>query len=222
MLPPVSLNSIVSGTLPLPNIPLEKHKCVIGTSVIEGMKSGIIYGIAFSLDGMIDKIRCEIDEDVRVEATGGLALSIACLCKSLFHIILRQSIIVIRISLYYYSGQVTKRRFLRRRFLRKDLNFMYENITELADGDSSSFAKRRELKVNERLFALRTRIGMTRKELAEKTGLKVSTLTDYEEGKIEPDIDTVAIISNTLGVSLNLILLGKEPKEKTEDEIISD
>ena len=99
---------------------------------------------------------------------------------------------------------------------------MYENITELADGDSSSFAKRRELKVNERLFALRTRIGMTRKELAEKTGLKVSTLTDYEEGKLEPDIDTVAIISNTLGVSLNLILLGKEPKEKTEDEIISD
>ena len=181
------------------------------------MKSGIIYGTAFSLDGMIDKIRCEIDEDVRVEATGGLALSIACLCKSLFYIILRQSVIVIRIRLHYYSGQAAKRRFLR-----KDLNFMYENITELADGDSSSFAKRRELKVNERLFALRTRIGMTRKELAEKTGLKVSTLTDYEEGKLEPDIDTVAIISNTLGVSLNLILLGKEPKEKTEDEIISD
>ena len=217
MLPPISLNSLVSGMSRLPNISLEKSKCVIGISTIESMKSGIIYGTACSLDGMIDKIRCEIGEDVRVEATGGLALSIACLCKSLFHIILRQSVIVIRIRFRYYSGQAAKRRFLR-----KDLNFMCENITELADGNSSYFAKRRELKVNERLFALRMRIGMTRKELAEKTGLKVSTLTDYEEGKLEPDIDTVAIISNTLGVSLNLILLGKEPKEKTEDEIISD
>lgn len=77
----VSLNSLVSGTSQLPNIPLEEPKRVIGTNTIEGMKSGIMYGTASSLDGMIDKIRREIGEDTRVVATGGLAASIAPLCE---------------------------------------------------------------------------------------------------------------------------------------------
>ncbi len=77
----VSLNSLVSGTSQLPNIPLEEPKRVIGTNTIEGMKSGIMYGTASSLDGMIDKIRREIGEDTRVVATGGLASSIAPLCE---------------------------------------------------------------------------------------------------------------------------------------------
>lgn len=77
----VSLNSLVGGTSQLPKIPLEKPKSVIGTNTVECMKSGIMYGTASSIDGMIAKIRREIGADARVVATGGLANAVIPLCE---------------------------------------------------------------------------------------------------------------------------------------------
>lgn len=45
------------------------------------MKSGILYGTASSMDGIIDRIRDEIG-DVTVVATGGLAGTIVPLCRN--------------------------------------------------------------------------------------------------------------------------------------------
>ena len=77
----ISLNAMVSGTSQLPKISLEKPKKLIGTNTIDCMKSGILYGTASSMDGIIDRIRDEIG-DVTVVATGGLAGTIVPLCRN--------------------------------------------------------------------------------------------------------------------------------------------
>ncbi len=77
----ISLNSLVGGTAQLPKIPLEKPDTVIGTNTVDCMKSGIMYGTASNIDGMIDRIREEMGQDARVVATGGLAPRIIPLCR---------------------------------------------------------------------------------------------------------------------------------------------
>ena len=77
----ISLNAMVSGTSQLPKISLEKPKKLIGTNTLDCMKSGILYGTASSMDGIIDRIRDEIG-DVTVVATGGLAGTIVPLCRN--------------------------------------------------------------------------------------------------------------------------------------------
>ena len=46
------------------------------------MQSGIIYGTAAMLDGMIDRIEEELGESATVVATGGLAREIINYCKN--------------------------------------------------------------------------------------------------------------------------------------------
>lgn len=77
----ISLNAMVSGTSQLPKISLDRPKKLIGTNTVECMKSGILYGTASSMDGMIDRIRDEIG-GATVVATGGLAGSVVPLCRN--------------------------------------------------------------------------------------------------------------------------------------------
>ena len=44
---------------------------------------------------------------------------------------------------------------------------------------------------------------LTQKELAEKVGTGVTTVSGWERGAYSPDIDTLYLICNALGVSLN-------------------
>ncbi|MBQ6889063.1 MAG: type III pantothenate kinase [Lachnospiraceae bacterium] len=77
----VSLDSLVSRTSQLPRIGLDAPKKVIGTNTIDCMKSGILYGNASCIDGMIDRIEEELGYPTTVVATGGLAKSIIPYCK---------------------------------------------------------------------------------------------------------------------------------------------
>lgn len=77
----VSLDSLVSRTAQLPRISLDAPKKVIGTNTINCMKSGILYGNASCIDGMIDRIEEELGYHATVIATGGLAKSIIPFCK---------------------------------------------------------------------------------------------------------------------------------------------
>ncbi len=67
-----SLDSLSSHASQLPPISLEKPRNLIGKNTIDCMNSGIIYGNASMIDGLIDRIKEEIG-DVKVIATGGLA-----------------------------------------------------------------------------------------------------------------------------------------------------
>lgn len=77
----ISLNAMVSGTSQLPKISFDKPKKLIGTNTVDCMKSGILYGTAASIDGIIDRIKDEIG-DVTVVATGGLAGTVIPLCRN--------------------------------------------------------------------------------------------------------------------------------------------
>lgn len=77
----VSVNSLSSNTSQLPRISLDPPKRLIGKNTIECMKSGILYGNASCIDGMIDRIEEELGQKVTVVATGGLAGTIVALCR---------------------------------------------------------------------------------------------------------------------------------------------
>ena len=78
----VSMDSLTSRTAQLPHISMEAPKRLIGRNTIDCMKSGMIYGNASCVDGMIRKIRKELGrDDVTVVATGGLSKVIIPYCE---------------------------------------------------------------------------------------------------------------------------------------------
>lgn len=79
----VSMKAMVASAALLPNIELVTPKKVLGTSTIPCMQSGVVFGSASMVDGMIDRIKEEINnKDIKIIATGGLAGLITPLCKN--------------------------------------------------------------------------------------------------------------------------------------------
>ncbi|MDE6657601.1 MAG: type III pantothenate kinase [Oscillospiraceae bacterium] len=77
----VSTDALVNRTSQLPKISFEPPKKIIGSNTVECMKSGIMYGTACALDGMISRIEQELNASCTVIATGGLASLIVPLCQ---------------------------------------------------------------------------------------------------------------------------------------------
>ncbi len=83
----VSLNALTNNTAQLQGIGLDNPKKTIAANTADCMKSGIIYGNACMLDGMIDRFLFELSEtgiekdDVTIVATGGHAKYIIPYCK---------------------------------------------------------------------------------------------------------------------------------------------
>ena len=69
----MSLRALGSGTAQLPQISIEGTPEVIGKNTRDCMLSGIIYGSAGTVDGMIDRFKKELGEDATVVVTGGIA-----------------------------------------------------------------------------------------------------------------------------------------------------
>jgi type III pantothenate kinase len=76
-----SLDSLVAKASQLPAIPLEAPKRVIGRNTVDCMQSGIVYGQACMLDGMLDRFVEELGYDCKVVATGGLSGAIIPHCR---------------------------------------------------------------------------------------------------------------------------------------------
>lgn len=78
----ISMDALTSRTAQLPKISLELPKKLIAGNTVDSMKSGILYGSAGALDGLIDRINEEMGEACTVVATGGLMGTIAPLCRN--------------------------------------------------------------------------------------------------------------------------------------------
>ncbi len=78
----VSHDALISRTSQLSKIAFEKPKKVIGSNTVDCIKSGLLYGTAGTLDGLIERINDELGEKCTVVATGGLSTVIAPLCKN--------------------------------------------------------------------------------------------------------------------------------------------
>ena len=77
----ISLDALTSRTAQLPGIRLELPKRVIGKNTVDCMRSGIMYGTAAMMDGMLDRIEEELGTSATVVATGGIAQFIIPLCQ---------------------------------------------------------------------------------------------------------------------------------------------
>lgn len=73
----ISMEALYSKASKLPKIEIMETEHIIGRSTVEAMQSGIYYGYVSLVDGIIDKMLEDIDRDVKVIATGGLAGLIA-------------------------------------------------------------------------------------------------------------------------------------------------
>ncbi len=77
----ISIKALVGNTALLPDIDIEIPKKVLGTNTIACMQSGVTYGVAAQVDGLIEWISEEVNEPFDVILTGGLSQTIAPLCK---------------------------------------------------------------------------------------------------------------------------------------------
>ena len=77
----VSHDALIGRTSQLPKVAFEKPKKIIGSNTVDSIKSGILYGHAGALEGIVDRFEEELGEKCTVIATGGLAKVIVPLCK---------------------------------------------------------------------------------------------------------------------------------------------
>lgn len=78
----LTLKALTENTAQLPSIPIEAPKSVIGSNTVESMQSGLVFGAASMIDGLLEMIEDELGERPTVIATGGLSKEIILHCKN--------------------------------------------------------------------------------------------------------------------------------------------
>jgi type III pantothenate kinase len=69
----ISLDALTERGAKLPRIDLAEPRGVIGKSTVDAIRSGILYGYAGAIDGILVRLRAELGEDLDTIATGGLS-----------------------------------------------------------------------------------------------------------------------------------------------------
>ncbi len=77
----LTLKALSENTAQLPSIHINAPENVIGTNTVDSMKSGLVYGTAGMLDGLINRIEYELGATATVVATGGLSKEIIPFCN---------------------------------------------------------------------------------------------------------------------------------------------
>ena len=80
-----SLNSLAATTSALPSIGIDVPDNVIGTNTNDSMKSGIIYGSAGLIDGIVNHVEEATGKKYTIVATGGLSGSVIPYCRHEIH-----------------------------------------------------------------------------------------------------------------------------------------
>lgn len=95
----LSLDALTSRAAQLPGISLDKPKQVIGKNTIDCMRSGMLYGTAAMIDGLIDRMEEELGHPSTLIATGGMAQFVTPLCKH--SIILEKDLLLKGLNIIY-------------------------------------------------------------------------------------------------------------------------
>jgi type III pantothenate kinase len=73
----ISIKALVGGTALLPDIHIEVPNTVLGTNTIHCMQSGMTYGIAAQIEGLLSRMQEEVKVPFEVVLTGGRAAMIS-------------------------------------------------------------------------------------------------------------------------------------------------
>lgn len=73
----IAAEALFSKAAKLPRIDLVRPPRAIGGNTVHSMQSGLLFGYAGLVEGMVARFRAELGDDMRVIGTGGLAETIA-------------------------------------------------------------------------------------------------------------------------------------------------
>ena len=99
----VSVDALTSRAAQLPGISLDQHKHVIGKNTVDCMRSGIMYGTAGMIDGIVDRMEEELGHKSTLVATGGMAQFVTPLCKH--EIILEKDLLLKGLNIIYKKNK---------------------------------------------------------------------------------------------------------------------
>jgi type III pantothenate kinase len=80
----LAARSLVERTARLPLVELEAPESAIGKNTVESLQSGLVYGYAALVDGMVERLSKELGSPT-VVATGGLAPKVIAHCTTIDH-----------------------------------------------------------------------------------------------------------------------------------------
>jgi len=72
-----SLDALSRAASMLPRVELVAPKTVIGRTTVSSMQSGVFFGYVGLVDGIVTRMITELEQPVKVIATGGLAALVA-------------------------------------------------------------------------------------------------------------------------------------------------
>jgi type III pantothenate kinase len=82
----ISAEALVRKTAKLPEVTIERPARAIGKNTETSMQSGIFYGYVALIDGLVDRIREELDFDPVIMATGGYSAELASASRTIARI----------------------------------------------------------------------------------------------------------------------------------------
>ena len=95
----ISLDALTNRAAQIPGISLDKPKIVIGKNTVDCLRSGMMYGTAAMIDGLIERIEEELGHSCTIIATGGMAQFVIPLCKH--QIILEKDLLLKGLNIIY-------------------------------------------------------------------------------------------------------------------------
>src|SRR6202008_4604895 len=69
----ISLDALYERAAKLPQVEAAEPRAFIGKSTVDAIRSGIAFGFAGQVEGIVRRLRAELGADTRVIATGGVA-----------------------------------------------------------------------------------------------------------------------------------------------------
>jgi type III pantothenate kinase len=72
----ISLQALIDRAEKLPQIDLAEPRSLIGKSSVDAIRSGMVYGFAGLVDGIVHRMRDELGDETPTIATGGLASAV--------------------------------------------------------------------------------------------------------------------------------------------------
>ena len=99
----VSLDALTSRAAQLPGISLDKPRSVIGKNTVDCLRSGMMYGTAAMIDGLIERMEEELGHKCTLVATGGMAQFVTPLCRR--EIILEKDLLLKGLNILYKKNK---------------------------------------------------------------------------------------------------------------------
>ena len=98
-----SLDALINRAAQLTGISLDTPNKVIGKNTADCIRSGMMYGTAAMIDGLVDRMEAELGHSSTLIATGGLAQFITPLCKH--SIILEKDLLLKGLNIIYKKNK---------------------------------------------------------------------------------------------------------------------